>query len=219
MQEPDTRAARLSAHARRIGRVAALVTTAAILAACATESATAPEVTASRGLLGSTIGRLGNTLSSVTGLLRLVPLNREVTRSVTVTRAAGGQLYIPETGLRLTVPAGAITTDRLTITVTALPGRLVAYEFQPHGTQFAKPLSFSQELSATSWVTSLLKPSLSGGYFKDADQLDTRTGVAEIDEELAATVLDGKVRFDIRHFSGYMVSTGRKSKARAELED
>ncbi len=218
MRKVFTRAGQFSAQTRRRMRVTVLVTTAAILAACSAEPTMAPELTASRGLLGSTIGRLGNTLSTVTGLLRIVPLSRPVTRSVTVTRNAGGELHIPETGLRLSVPAGAITTDRLTITVTALPGRAVAYEFQPHGTQFAKPLVFSQELGATSWLLSVLKPSLKGGYFKDADQLNTQTGVAEIDEELAATVLDGKVRFDIRHFSGYMVSTGRSSKSRASVE-
>jgi hypothetical protein len=186
-----------------------------VMAACSTETVTDPDGAARAGLLGGTVGVLTNTLSAVTGLLRLTPLSQPVTRSVLVTRRAGGELRVPETGLRLTIPAGAIAKDTMTITVTALPGRLVAYEFEPHGTQFAKPLTFSQDLSATSWVLSLLKPSLGGGYFKNASQLNTQTGVSQVNEELVARLEAGRVSFDISHFSGYMVSTGRQSRPAA----
>lgn len=195
-------------RARRVVLAAGLVASSA-LAACSTDSITAPAPAPSNGLLGSTLGLVNNLLSSVTGLLRLAPLQSPVTRSVLVTRSQGGELRIPETGLRLTIPAGAIPRDTMTITVTALAGRAVAYEFQPHGTRFAKPLTFSQDLSVTSWLVSLLKPELSGGYFKDASQVNTQTGVSVINEELDARISGNRVTFDISHFSGYMVSTGR----------
>lgn len=197
--------------ARRVVLAAGLAASSA-LAACSTDSVTAPAVAPSNGLLGSTLGLVTNLLSSVTGLLRLSPLQTAVTRSVLVTRSQGGELRIPETGLRLTIPANAIPRDTMTITVTALAGRAVAYEFQPHGTKFAKPLTFSQDLSVTSWLTSLLRPQLSGGYFKDASQVNTETGVSVINEELVARINGTRVDFDISHFSGYMVSTGRTGK-------
>ena len=198
--------------------ILATIATAGLLAGCSADTVTAPSMSPSNGLLGGVIGTLESTLSSVTGLLRVTPLSQPVTRSVLIRRAAGGELRVPETGLRLTIPAGAIPRDTMTITVTALPGRLVAYEFEPHGTQFARQLTFSQELSATSWVLSLLKPTLAGGYFRSASQLNTSTGAAVVNEELAARIEAGRVVFDLSHFSGYMVSTGRNGGKKATLD-
>jgi hypothetical protein len=217
MQHREMKQSRTSVRTRSTRALTAAIGVAAmgVMAACSSDTVTAPDAAARNGLLGGTVGVVTSTLSSVTGLLRLAPLSQPVTRSVLVTRRAGGELRVPETGLRVTIPAGAIAKDTMTITVTALPGRLVAYEFEPHGTQFAKPLTFSQDLGATSWVLSLLKPTLGGGYFKNASQLNTQTGVSQINEELAARLEVGRVSFDISHFSGYMVSTGRQSRPAA----
>ena len=87
---------------------------------------------------------------------------------------------------------------------------MIAYDFQPHGTKFLKPLTFRQDLSGTTWGTSLIKV-LNGGYFKSTSQLDQARGVALLDELLPAVTLDRRVSFSINHFSGYMVSSGRQS--------
>lgn len=206
-QRPNGR----SRTARTLTLLASVVAT-GVLAACSSDSVAGPNVSARDGLLSSTIGLVTNTLSAVTGLLRSKALAQPVTRSVLVTRSNGGSLRLPETGLTLTIPAGAIPRDTMTITVTALAGKAVAYEFEPHGTQFSKPLTFTQDLELTSWLSMLLKPSLSGGYFKDASQVNTSTGAAIINEELSARIIGTDVVFSISHFSGYMVSTGRSSK-------
>lgn len=98
----------------------------------------------------------------------------------------------------------------LTITVTGLVGDAVAYDFQPHGTVFLKPLQFNQELAGTSWERSDFKGSVLGGYFELETQVNALPGLSLLDELFPVT-LDGKrASFDIKHFSGYMVSSVRQ---------
>ena len=185
----------------------------ALSAACSTETATAPQVTAKNGLLGDVVGGV---VGTATGLLSPAKvLTRDVavpaiTRSFTFTRA-GGSINIPEAGLIVDVPAEAIPTSSLTITVTVLPGKSIAYDFQPHGTQFRRPLTFRQELNGTSWDASTFRGTLNGGYFKNTAQVDLLRGLALVDEILPITVRLHEARFNINHFSGYMVSSGRQS--------
>jgi hypothetical protein len=91
----------------------------------------------------------------------------------------------------------------VTISVTAMAGKAIAYEFQPHGLTFKKPLRFKQHFMSTQgwWL------SLGGGYFKSASQVDTQNNKAKLDEEMPAVLQqDGWITFDIWHFSGYLVS-------------
>jgi hypothetical protein len=178
----------------------------AVAGACAGDSLTSPTPTPapSQGLIGGLLGLVSQLLTPVNGLLRTTVLDQPVVRSITV-GSNGGVLRIPETGLTLTIPQYAVTSST-TITVTAVAGRTVAYEFQPHGLVFRKPITFTQSLASTSLLSTT---SLSGGYFKEVSQLDPMTGAALINEELPARVSNGTVSFDISHFSGYMVSTGR----------
>lgn len=100
----------------------------------------------------------------------------------------------------------------LTISVTALAGQMVAYIFEPHGTKFLKPLTVTQDLSGTNGLLGLqTRPNLSGGYFKSESQLNTRTNTAVIDESYRIITDGSTASFDITHFSGYMVSTGRSA--------
>lgn len=190
-----------------------------LLAACSSESVTAPTpVQPSNGLIGDLLGTVNNLLGTVTGLLRLTPVNAPVTRSQTFDRN-GGQLNIPELGFSLKVPAGAIPGQTLTITVTAIPGRMVAYNFEPHGTQFLKPLTISQQLQGTNGLLGLLiRPNLAGGYFKSDTQLNPLTNTAVINESFPIRINGTTASFDISHFSGYMVSTGRSSAPSEELD-
>lgn len=183
----------------------------AFTAACS-DSLTAPtqssDATRSNGLTG-VVGALVNSLIPVKALMRSTPVTTTITQSVKFTQA-GGSIQIAELGLRLDVPAGAIPRDTMTITVTAVKGAMIAYDFQPHGTTFRKPLVFRQDLAGTTWGASLIGV-LNGGYFKSTSQLDQTTGTATLDELLPAITLNRQVTFNINHFSGYMVSSGRQS--------
>ena len=204
----------------RLASVAAL-STLAFTTACsdsATAPVSAPDVTVKHGLLGDVLGTVDGVVGGVVGLLIPVKaLERDralpagITRSFTITRNDGGRLELDQAGLRIDVPAGAIAANSLTITVTVLPGKAIAYDFQPHGTKFLKPLAFRQDLEGTSWDHSDFRGVLNGGYFKDTKQIDLVTGLTLLDELLPIEVRTHEARFNINHFSGYMVSGGRQS--------
>jgi hypothetical protein len=201
-----------------IFRIAALAA-ATFLAACSSDSATsvaAPDTQRSNGLVTDLVGGLVNGLIPAKALQRTTTVAAPITRSATITKA-GGVIEIPETGLRVEVPANAIPGNTLTITVTALAGKSVAYDFAPHGTVFLKPLVFRQSLVQTTWAQSLLKPTLSGGYFANTSQVNLTTGITLLNEVLPLTVLQSEARFNIFHFSGYMVSGGRQSSYSEEM--
>jgi hypothetical protein len=213
---------------RRLPRVVTLVAAAAALgiaAACSPDSISAPaspDLAAQNGLIGSLVSGIGGTVNGVggivngvlkglipsKGLLRTAPLKQPMVVSKTIGRN-GGEIELPSAGLKLKVPSGAITGNPITIIVTAVAGNMVAYEFQPHGTKFAKPLEFEQTLEGTNWNKLNTRAVLNGGYFKTLDQLDLLRGLGLLDETYPVTVKSNRVMFNITHFSGYMVSTGR----------
>jgi hypothetical protein len=138
---------------------------------------------------------------SATVLARVTELPADIAVSSKI-GAAGGKIAIPQTGFEVMIPRGALKTE-VTITVTALAGTAVAYDFQPHGIKFRKPLQFRQHFLYTEgwWNT------LGGGYFKSSSQVDTESNTAKLDEEMPASMTqDGWIIFDIWHFSGYLVS-------------
>jgi hypothetical protein len=187
----------------------ATVAVTTLTSACSGDNPLAPDLQARNGLT-STVATLVNSLLPVKAVMRDSALASEITRSFKFTKA-GGQIAIPELGLRVEVPYGAIPRDTMTITVTALRGKSVAYDFQPHGTRFLKPLVFRQSLLGTSAVKAGFSGSIGGGYFKDDSQLDLLNCTALLDELLSATVRSNEATFNVYHFSGYMVSSGRQS--------
>ena len=214
--QQDTRSTQVPAVRRKVARRWALVASTAgiaLLAACSSDSISAPVVPdRSNSAFTDAITTFKAMLDSVSGLSRTSPAPA-ITRSKTFTKA-GGTLAIPELGFVLIVPQDAIPKKDLTITVTSLGGSVVAYDFAPHGTVFKKPLQFTQTLAGTNWLLVLLAgKSLTGAYFKNSAQVNTRTGKAVIDETLSATISNGLIYFGLPHFSGYMVSTGRSSES------
>ena len=141
--------------------------------------------------------------------LRLVPMPQNVTVSATIT-ADGGSLEIKEAGLKLDVPPGAVV-EPTTITVTALAGRAVAYEFGPSGSRFLVPLAVQQSLRGLDWYDVPRPARYEAAYLADMSQLDATRGEAVVNEFLPLTwdYLGSKMRFNVSHFSGYMISTGR----------
>ena len=188
-------------------RVAAIALSALTLVSC-TDLPTAlpqlqqsPPQEAAGDLLGLT------SLLGMNGLQR----TRALAVPITVSKAIGpdgGTIAIPEAGVTVTVPRGALAATTK-ITMTARSGTLVAYDFAPHGITFAKPLVFSQKLSGTN-ATLLSAPLLRLGYYEDANLLTKTGGV--VSQLLGGVVnaLSWTFTSSIPHFSGYMVSCGRR---------
>ena len=152
------------------------------------------------------------------GLLRDKPLEHEVSSSKIIKSRNGGTIDVPGTDFQLRIPRGAFLGESMRITVTALPGATVAYEFEPHGTQFLAPLTFVQKLGHTNLHHAKVPPGwehkLQGAYFADPSMIDLETGIAVVSEllpvDLEATWSGDQLTFPIWHFSGYMASTGRR---------
>ncbi|MBU6367025.1 MAG: hypothetical protein KJT01_12510 [Gemmatimonadetes bacterium] len=145
-------------------------------------------------------------------LTRTTPLQEAERGSLTITAKQGGTIRLPNAGLLVTVPAGAIKNGTLTITVTADPGKSLSYDFQPHGTVFEKALTLAQDLDKTTW-RNLSTTTLWGAYFPE--KVDDANSLATITETFSVRILGSKsatgaaAAFDIWHFSGYTISTGR----------
>ncbi len=180
---------------------------AALLASCSnSDSPVAPVAPAPSAVAASPDYLLSGLLSSpttVTPLKRTTPLASPVSASAYI-GPLGGFITVPHTGLTVLVPALALSSRQL-ITVTALAGSDVAYEFAPHGLKFPVPLVATQALGSTQAGTGLIDPKLLFvGYFKDA----TKDNL--ISEVLNVGVSAGAAVFPIWHFSGYIVASGRR---------
>jgi hypothetical protein len=149
---------------------------------------------------------------TVEGLLRTKPLTADIVASAVI-GPNGGKIEIYSAGFALIVPKYAVLKNT-TFTVKALKGSLVAYEFGPHGSRFLLPLEFKQNLALVDprRIPSLFVPVI--GYFantSDLDQVNGRAKVTELLPGFVVTEVTGKlVKGYITHFSGYMVSSGRR---------
>jgi hypothetical protein len=195
---------------RSLSRFGARVLSVFLLAGCARDAATPlePDTNTSSAISPEQFQQSASLLGllPVRGVTRVVPLQQSISVSAVIGQA-GGTISIPDAGLTLVVPPGAVTSST-TFTATALAGRLAAYEFEPHGTKFAVPLRFTQDLRKLSLLGVVTAPVLDGAYFTDASRLNQAAGLAAVSEIVPATVdlLRLRVGFPINHFSGYLVS-------------
>ena len=198
----------MSSPIRRIGALALALS----LVACSADQVAAPTqmkaspAGASSSLLGGLLGTVSSVLTTNTAVQRTTPLAAPITVSKQI-GYYGGTLSIPEAGVTVTVPVGALYKTT-TITMTARAGSLLAYDFSPTGTVFNKPLVFNQSLNGTN-VTLLQAPLLRLGYYSDPGLLGTLT--ATVSDLLAGVVnlVDWSFTAPINHFSGYVVVCGR----------
>jgi hypothetical protein len=148
---------------------------------------------------------------AVSALKRRAALAQPVTLRFTAT-STGGSYDLPGTGLRVIVPANAVPVSPLTITVTALAGSAVAYDFEPHGTVFRAPLMLSVEMGATTYAALPSPGAVEAGYFASTSDIDQRTGGATVSELRGVTAnrSTSRITFPVSHFSGYMLSSGRQ---------
>jgi hypothetical protein len=200
----------MSSPIRRIGALALALT----LAACSAEQVSAPTqmnvapTDAQSSLLGGLVGTVTGVLNLTTtdAVQRTTPLAAPITVSKEI-GYYGGTLSIPEAGVSVIVPRGALMRTT-TITMTARAGSLLAYDFSPTGTTFYKPLVFNQSLKGTN-VTLLQVPLLRLGYYSDPGLLGELT--ATVSDLLGGVtdLLSWTFTAPIKHFSGYVVICGR----------
>ena len=185
----------------------AIITAAAIVVACGGEQAllVSPPVPGAPPL--GVVEASGGAL--VHPIRRQQPMASEVSWSFDVD-ARGTTVRHTATGLTINVPAGAVAGPTH-ITVFALRGAPLAYRFEPHGLQFAKPIQLTQSLHGLLLGgASQPIPRLLAGYFAD-DSLatDAATGNARV-IELLPVQIDVRAHnavVAVRHFSGYTVAS------------
>lgn len=197
---------------RLLSKLVLVASTAAIAASCATsDSPTSPSAAKapvaapqpSKSLLGGLLG----TPQTVVALQRTTPLKSAITVSKSI-GVLGGTLSIPAAGLTVVVPPLALTSTK-TISITAMAGSNVAYEFSPAGTKFLLPLVATQSLVNTQAHNGgLINPlSLFVGYFADNSNVNLVSEILNIN----LNVLGQLAIFDIWHFSGYIFASGYDS--------
>ncbi len=144
----------------------------------------------------------------VDALTRDVPLAQSITVEGKVT-PGGGVIEIPQAGLRVIFPAGLVRKPT-TFWATARAGSIVAYDFGPSSV-FAKPVTVVQMLKGTSLWKVRDAGQLEGAYFPSETSLNDESEKAFVTEFTPTNVdlQNAKLSFDVSHFSGYMVSTGR----------
>jgi hypothetical protein len=124
----------------------------------------------------------------------------------------GGTLTIPEADFTINFPVGAVSqpTD---VTITSDPN-FVAYQMEPHGIRFAKPVVVTQGLRNTAIYGQPLSAQLFGAYLAN-DLLDLGS-LLNVDEIAASlTIFRGGSSlipeisvWSIDHFSRYMLASG-----------
>ncbi|MFN2638029.1 MAG: hypothetical protein ABR585_13470 [Gemmatimonadaceae bacterium] len=180
---------------------------------------------ANDALLSGLLGGLIQTVTQVVGFvgdatgLTIHPVKwadsrAKVSYSVSGTISPwGGTLTIPQADFSITFPMGAVSQPT-NITITSDPS-YVAYQMEPHGILFAKPVTVIQRLRNTEVYGSALNTQLFGAYIID-DGLDLSTLLHALEIETSITIfgppptskLPDTQIWIINHFSRYMLASG-----------
>lgn len=181
-----------------------IIVTIAGIASCASDAPSAPS--------GPPSGAASNAAPRLLAPITVVPLQRTAPLSTAQTASArigalGGQLSLPGAGLAVVVPPLSVVSP-VTITVTALAGSDVAYEFSPHGMTFLVPLVATQSLANTeARAGGLIDPlTLYVGYFPDSSQITSVTELLNLRVDLLGQTSTAL----LTHFSGYVWASGRE---------
>jgi hypothetical protein len=182
----------------------------AILVSCADSGLIGP----TDGLPGTQGGVVVNPGSNTPTQLQALWWNQDLTAPVTVSKtigSSGGTIAIPETGLTVSFPAGAVQSP-LAITITA-DTRYVAYKMEPSGTRFLKDVTATQQLSATQLAGAALQGQIYSAYVAD-DSVSLSGKVPVLEIEPSTTILSAASPqvpqaqvWTIRHFSRYMLAS------------
>jgi len=137
--------------------------------------------------------------------------DRQISVSKTID-ASGGTISIPQTGLTVSFPRGALQSA-LKITITA-DKDYVAYKFDPAGSTFLKDVTVTQTLDNTTVFGEPLRTQLYAAYIAD-DNLKLSGTLPVLEIEPSTTIfsalnplLPQAQVWVIRHFSRYMLASG-----------
>lgn len=180
-------------------------------AACSADVA-APPTDLSAGPFGTVTG----SATDATGMqFHALWWEQDLKNPVSVTKTidvSGGVINLPETGLTVSFPAGAVTAP-LTVTITA-DLRYVAYKMEPSGTQFVKDVTVTQLYDATQLAGAPLRSTVYAAYIAD-DSISLSGSVPAIEIEPSKTIFSATAPdvpqaqvWIIRHFSRYMLASG-----------
>ena len=193
-----------------------IVIGALVLVSCSEGGISAPTAQV-RALSDQGSGSDGGLLSSSTNQVKLRALwwDRGYDHAISVSKtidAAGGTISIPQTGLTVSFPQGALTGP-LKITITA-DKDYVAYRFDPAGTTFLKDVTVTQQLNTTAIFGDPLRSQLYAAYIAD-DNIKLSGSVPVVEIEPSTTIfsllnplLPQAEVWIIRHFSRYMLASG-----------
>jgi hypothetical protein len=212
---PRRDTARATVRTRRLARVVPALGLAALLgslAACA-DAPSAPAAAAPAAFTPGPHRDLLTTLTTLTSVGALTwstPLAKDVTYQTTVT-PSGGTIAVPSAGLTVTFPDQFVSKPT-TFWVTVKAGSVVAFDFGPSGT-FTKPVTIQLRLQGTNWLQAISPTQLQGAYVQSWLQLNPTAALALVNELLPSNVdvAASTLTFNVWHFRGYMVSTGRSS--------
>lgn len=128
--------------------------------------------------------------------------------------ADGATLLLPGADFSLTIPAGALSGPTA-ITVTAKAGPFVAYDMQPHGLQFMKPVIAAQGLSNTAIYGTDVGNSVRSAYLPEGrESIGADDLAAPVEVEASTTILHGAKalaeshEWILNHFSRYILISG-----------
>jgi hypothetical protein len=198
---------------RRRGKLLVGVFTTAMLVAVGCTERVAP--TLPEAPTAPSLSRGGNGGGNGVGHHRKVAGRKHVVRGRVSVSAEigqnGGTLVLKDEGLRVEIPRGAIPLARgqrsIEITVTAVPGASIAYEFEPHGLVFEKPILLVQDLRGTDLEADDVLAGLARGAYFEGGVKDGFADLLEI-RPTDVDVKHKKLYFSVEHFSGYLVAVG-----------
>jgi hypothetical protein len=131
-----------------------------------------------------------------------------------VVGADGATLLLPSADFSLTIPAGALSHPT-EITVTAKAGPFVAYDMQPHGLRFMKPVIAVQGLRTTASYGTEVGNSVRTAYLTaGSENVDADDLAAPAEVEAGTTLLIGDKQvaesheWILNHFSRYILISG-----------
>jgi hypothetical protein len=190
-----------------------------VLVSCADPSLTGPtvpiDVAAARLGSGHGTGVVVDAAKAPTTQLQALWWKKSFRQAVRVSKTigtAGGTISIPETGLTVSFPSGAVQSA-LTVTVTA-DNKYVAYTMEPSGTRFLKDVTVTQQLNSIQIPGSTLNSQIFAAYIADDNlKLAGKVPVLEIEPSttifstISPLVPQAQV-WTIRHFSRYMLASG-----------
>jgi hypothetical protein len=207
VQDPNTRSGGSMKRTVMIaGFVAVALAVGATACADIERAPSAPEIADNVHQAPLSLAKNPSKKVKVNGVEWRTTLKSDVSASALI-GSAGGVLTLPVTGLRLVVPAGAVSRPTQ-FGVTAIAGKLVAYDFEPAGSTFPVALRVEQDLAFVD-MKHLTQTGALAGYFPGRADLDQTRATASVAEVIPVTWSPTTLSFPVSHFSGYIVSWGR----------